>query len=88
MSSFESNNENIKDGAAAAAAPHPFCSLPGDPSLILTTNIDLGSNKNDIMEGKNCRSAWTRHPWTLSMPLFLTSDSSLFQGYCKAYWET
>ena len=34
---------------------HPFCSLPGDPSLILTTNVDLGDKKMEIMKGKdNC----------------------------------
>lgn len=31
---------------------HPFCDLPGDPSLMLTTNVDLGSKKLDIMKGK------------------------------------
>jgi hypothetical protein len=31
---------------------HPFCQLPGDPSLILTTNVDLGSAKLDIMKGE------------------------------------
>ena len=31
---------------------HPFCNLPGDPSLILTTNVDLGSSKLDVMKGK------------------------------------
>jgi hypothetical protein len=30
---------------------HPFCQLPGDPSLILTTNVDLGSAKLDVMKG-------------------------------------
>ena len=30
---------------------HPFCDLPGDPSLILTTNVDLGAKKLDIMKG-------------------------------------
>lgn len=29
---------------------HPFCDLPGDPSLILTTNIDLGDKKLEIMK--------------------------------------
>jgi hypothetical protein len=28
------------------------CELPGDPSLILTTNVDLGSMKMDIMKSK------------------------------------
>jgi hypothetical protein len=31
---------------------HPFCQLPGDPSLILTTNVDLGSAKLDVMKGE------------------------------------
>jgi len=30
---------------------HPFCDLPGDPSLILTTNVDLAEKKMDIMKG-------------------------------------
>ena len=28
---------------------HPFCHLPGDPSLILTTNVDL-ADKKEIMK--------------------------------------
>ena len=28
-----------------------ICDLPGDPSLILTTNVDLGSTKIDVMKG-------------------------------------
>ena len=31
---------------------HPFAMLPGDPSLILTTNVDLGDKKLEIMKGK------------------------------------
>ena len=34
------------------SAHHPFCDLPGDPSLILTTNIDLGDKKVEIMKGQ------------------------------------
>lgn len=30
---------------------HPS-TLPGDPSLILTTNVDLGDKKMDIMKGE------------------------------------
>ena len=40
--------------AAAAATLEPgvnICDLPGDPSLILTTNVDLGDKKMDIMKG-------------------------------------
>jgi len=29
---------------------HPHCDLPGDPSLFLTTNVDLGENKGAIMK--------------------------------------
>lgn len=29
---------------------HPHCDLPGDPSLILHTNVDLGANKGDILK--------------------------------------
>ena len=31
-------------------ARHPHCDLPGDPSLILTTNIDLGDKKAEILK--------------------------------------
>ena len=31
---------------------HPFCDLPGDPSLIIVTNVDLGDKKLDVMKGK------------------------------------
>eukprot|EP00970_Alexandrium_tamarense_P014056 scaffold3855_cov199-Alexandrium_tamarense.AAC.10 len=29
---------------------HAHCDLPGDPSLILTTNVDLGDAKGDILK--------------------------------------
>jgi hypothetical protein len=38
---------------------HPFCDLPGDPSLILTTNVDLGDKKLQIM--KNISKAIEQH---------------------------
>jgi phenylpyruvate tautomerase len=38
---------------------HPFCNLPGDPSLILTTNVDLGDKKMEIM--KACSKAIAKH---------------------------
>jgi hypothetical protein len=38
-----------------APCPHPFSELPGDPSLILVTNLDLGDKKLDIM--KQCSKA-------------------------------
>lgn len=39
----------------AATPHHPFCDLPGDPSLILTTNVDLGAKKLEIMKGKKSK---------------------------------
>ena len=32
------------------ADSHPHCDLPGDPSLILQTNVDLGDKKADVMK--------------------------------------
>ena len=29
---------------------HPHCDLPGDPSLFLTTNVNLGDNKSAILK--------------------------------------
>jgi hypothetical protein len=39
------NNDEPSTGA------HPFNALPGDPSLHLVTNIDLGDKKLEIMKG-------------------------------------
>jgi len=42
------------DSSPTTPSPHrhPFCDLPGDPSLMLTTNVDLGSKKMEIMKGE------------------------------------
>jgi hypothetical protein len=41
------------EGAGTACAgAHPFSALPGDPSLHIVTNVDLGDKKLDIMKGK------------------------------------
>ncbi len=29
---------------------HPHCDLPGDPSLFVTTNVNLGDNKGAILK--------------------------------------
>ena len=47
-----SSSSDSTTPSAAAKLHHPFCDLPGDPSLILTTNVDLGAKKLDIMKGK------------------------------------
>jgi len=60
MSSGPSTGMN---DANHAGAEHPFCSLPGDPSLILTTNVDLGDKKMDIMKSiSKAMSAHTGKP--------------------------
>lgn len=43
---------NDKNEMPCASSPHPFTMLPGDPSLILTTNVDLGDKKLEIMKGE------------------------------------
>jgi hypothetical protein len=55
---FVLNRTNLKKNVClkmsqedAHAHAHPFCSLPGDPSLLLTTNVDLGDKKLEIMKG-------------------------------------
>lgn len=58
---------------------HPFCELPGDPSLILTTNIDLGSNKLNIMKGK--RNYFRRVKLT-------EGNHSTFQSHRQTHWKT
>ena len=63
---------------------HPFCDLPGDPSLILTTNVDLGAKKLDIMKGiewnRMCRVSWNV---SLRFSLLTTALSAL-AGMSKA----
>lgn len=57
----------------SAAALHPFCQLPGDPSLILTTNVDLGDKKLEIMKGMNTRA----YPPRVDLRACLVPDHSL-----------
>lgn len=48
-------SEEKPDQQQHATPHHPFCDLPGDPSLILTTNVDLGDKKMEIMKSEfNC----------------------------------
>ena len=44
-----------KESKPEVVCPHPFSQLPGDPSLLLVTNLDLGDKKLDIM--KECSKA-------------------------------
>jgi phenylpyruvate tautomerase len=43
------------DTSQMNSCPHPFTELPGDPSLLVVTNVDLGNKKLDIM--KQCSKA-------------------------------
>jgi hypothetical protein len=52
MSADETINSNDD---APCTGEHPFNKLPGDPSLHLVTNVDLGDKKMEIMKGKITR---------------------------------
>lgn len=56
---MSSSSSDPTTPSAAATPRHPFCDLPGDPSLILTTNVDLGAKKLDIMKGKKSHTSST-----------------------------
>jgi hypothetical protein len=74
--SMSSPNQNLNNSDR-----HPFCDLPGDPSMILTTNVDLGTEKLAIMKGEIEKSSCHEHMrvlrWPLkTVPLFLTSGAN------------
>ena len=56
---MSSNNQNEQDINKPCQDidmnTHPSL-LPGDPSLILTTNLDLGNKKTEVLKGKNARN--------------------------------
>lgn len=44
------------DGIVERSQPHhPFCDLPGDPSMHIVTNVELADKKLDIMKGETRR---------------------------------
>lgn len=50
------------------AGAHPFNSLPGDPSLLLVTNVDLGEKKMEIMKGQSVlRDMYYFHTMTIAL---------------------
>jgi len=63
---------------SCSTAPHPFTMLPGDPSLILHTNVDLGDKKLEIMKG-TCDGGFMLERVNVSWQP--NSPISLFQGY-------
>merc|ERR1719491_298272 len=52
-------SSNSDDIFSSTPCPHPFSELPGDPSLMLVTNVDLGEKKIDIM--KKCSKVISKH---------------------------
>jgi len=51
---FAMSNKNDSKAPACGTSVHPS-ELPGDPSLLLVTNLDLGDKKMDVM--KKCSKA-------------------------------
>lgn len=55
---YHSNGQSSTTMSASASSQmteehhYSVCELPGDPSLILTTNVDLGDTKMQVMKGK------------------------------------
>ena len=43
---------NTDENAGRSQPHHPFCDLPGDPSMHIVTNVDLADKKLDIMKGE------------------------------------
>jgi len=52
-------SSNSNEIFSSTPRPHPFNELPGDPSLMLVTNVDLGEKKIDIM--KKCSKVISKH---------------------------
>ena len=65
------------EGTMKEACGHPFNSLPGDPSLHLVTNVDLGDKKMDIM--KACSKVICKATGKVSS---LRSQSQVFFKAC------
>lgn len=61
---------------------HPFCDLPGDPSLILTTNVDLGIKKMAIMKGeeKDKKLFLVASQFTHLRNFFVINENSVLEG--------
>jgi len=49
-SAFSFGSDPRSDDVVSASSRHPHCDLPGDPSLVLTTNVDLGGDKPEILK--------------------------------------
>jgi hypothetical protein len=78
---IEMSSSSKEQGDDVGAARHPFCDLPGDPSLILTTNVDLGSKKLEIMKGERERKKEERErSFPINQQVFFGMVDSLFSS--------
>lgn len=59
---------------------HPHCDLPGDPSLILTTNVDLGDDKGDILKELSSLVATTTGKPETYVAVCITDKASMIFG--------
>lgn len=62
---------------------HPFCDLPGDPSLMLTTNVDLGSKKLEIMKGESTYQNFTFNKSIVPLLTFFFSTKGISKSIAK-----
>ena len=67
----------------SSAKEIPFNELPGDPSLILVTNVDLGDKKLDVMKGcSKAISQATGKPESY-IGVSITDNASVIFGYVQ-----
>lgn len=50
VSILQSMKQQQLPGVDVAAGASPLCSLPGDPSLVVFTNVSLGSKKPEFLK--------------------------------------
>ncbi|KAL7549385.1 hypothetical protein ACHAWF_012655 [Thalassiosira exigua] len=79
MSSSSSSGETPQS-ADAAAQRHPHCDLPGDPSLILTTNVDLGDDKGEILKALSALVATSTGKPESYVAVCVTDNASMVFG--------
>mmetsp|Transcript_6184 Transcript_6184/g.13082 ORF Transcript_6184/g.13082 Transcript_6184/m.13082 type:complete len:160 (+) Transcript_6184:52-531(+) len=61
-------------------ARHPHCDLPGDPSLILQTNVDLGDKKAEIMKELSALVAKSLGKPESYVAISITDNASMLFG--------
>ena len=82
MSNKDISSDVAETGSAASPCPRPS-ELPGDPSLLLVTNLNLGDKKLDVM--KKCSKAIseaTGKPEAY-IGVSITDNASVLFGYVQ-----